>query len=152
MVHRRHTWYHLNYQNRPVTYHVDYRLLKQFIPFPLWICPIMCMTLSWVSSVWCQFHILPLSLCNVPVFVHWFHIWFYSLSLPLFFVLFPINIQCAASFSIGMAVHVHGRYVHLITPWRLCHAIHFRDQQSIVHIGWVCVPGLYTKLVLYLFR
>ena len=66
---------------------------------------------------------------------------------------FPLSLWWCPSSSICMAVGVHNQhmYLHLISPWCPCLSIHFHDQQSIVHVGWVCVHGLYSKLLLYLF-
>ena len=91
----------------------------------------------------------------VPVFVHRFDFWIYSLSLySRHRFLWPLPFTFSSSFVlllIRVAVCMHNQCIYPISPFCPCGAIHFHGQHSIVHTGLVEVLCLYTYRLLYLF-
>ena len=71
--------------------------------------------------------------------------------IPVFCSVDSDIVLLSAFLCINVAVCMRNQYMYLIIQWRPCRPIHFHGQQSIVHIGWMCIRGLYTKLLLYLF-
>ena len=69
------------------------------------------------------------------------------------FSLVSLSMSCVPviPLSIRVAVSVCREYMYLIITLCPCDPIHFCAQQSIVHIGLVCIHLLYTNPLLYVF-